>query len=111
MTRYTLPGSDHPAPAGVQCIGACDPAERFDIVVILRRQQAAAFHDLVDRLAARDPSAQPISRDEYERRFGASPEDVQRVERFAAAHGLKVVRADPAARRVVHARVLDEHAL
>lgn len=101
MTRHSQAGSDQSIPVGAKCVGACDPAERFDIVVVLRRQQAAAFHNLVDRLAARDPSAQPVSREEYEQRFGAAPDDVQRVERFAAAHGLTVVQADPASRRVV----------
>lgn len=101
MTRHSPTGSDQPAPAGATCVGACDPAERFDVVVVLRRQQAASFHQLVDRLTARDPSAQPVSREEYEQRFGAAPADVERVERFAAAHGLSVVKADRAARRVV----------
>ncbi|TDV13991.1 S53 family peptidase [Paraburkholderia caballeronis] len=101
MTRHPVTGSNHPAPAGAQCIGACDPAERFDVVLILRRQAGDAFRDLVDRLAAGDRSAQPVSRDEYERRFGASADDVARVAQFAQAHGLSVAHADPAARRVV----------
>jgi kumamolisin len=102
MTRHQpVAGSDHPAPAGAQCVGACDPAEHFNVVLILRRQASAQFHELVDRLAANDPAAKPVSRAEYERRFGASADDVKRVEKFAAAHGLTVAHADPAARRVV----------
>jgi kumamolisin len=102
MTRHLpVAGSEHPAPAGAQCVGACDPAEHFDIVLILRRQSAAEFHELVDRLAANDPAAQPLSREDYERRFGASADDIKRVEQFATTHGLTVARADAAARRVV----------
>ncbi|RAR67978.1 kumamolisin [Paraburkholderia unamae] len=102
MTRQQpVAGSDHPTPAGAQCVGACDPAEHFDIVLILRRQALTEFHDLVDKLAANDPAAQPLSREEYERRFGASAEDIKRVAQFANAHGLTVVHADAAARRVV----------
>lgn len=109
MTRHSPTASDQPAPADAKCVGACDPAERFDIVVVLRRQQAAAFHALVDRLTARDPSAQPVSREQYEQRFGAAPEDVERVERFAAAHGLTVVKADRAAHRVVLAGTVQQY--
>jgi len=102
MTRHLpVAGSEHPAPAGAQCVGACDPAEHFSIVMILRRQASAEFHELVDRLTANDPAAQPLSREDYERRFGASADDIKRVEQFASTHGLTVVHADAAARRVV----------
>jgi len=102
MSRHPpVAGSEHPAPTGAQCVGACDPAEHFDIVLILRRQASAEFHELVDRLTANDPAAQPLSREDYERRFGASAADIERVEQFAGAHGLTVARADASARRVV----------
>jgi len=101
MKKQAVQGSNHPAPTGAQCIGACDPTERFDVVLILRRQDHGTFSDLVERIVAGDPSAQPVSRDEYEQRFGASADDVARVTQFANANGLAVVRAEPAARRVV----------
>lgn len=101
MTRHPVANSNHPKPSGAQCVGSCDPAEHFDIVLILRRQAPEEFHQLVERLAANEPGAKPISREEYEQRFGASVEDVKRVEQFASTHGLKVAHADPASRRVV----------
>lgn len=101
MMRRPLAGSNHPAPAGIKCVGACDPTERFEIVVILRRQDGAAFRDLVERIEAGDATAEPVSREAYEQRFGASADDMRRVERFAASNGLTIVRTDPAARRVV----------
>lgn len=109
MMRRPLAGSNPPAPAGVRCVGACDPAERFEIVVMLRRQNGAAFRDLVERLEAGDASAQPVSREEFERRFGASAIDVQRVERFAASHGLTVVSTDLAARRMVLSGTVEQY--
>ncbi len=109
MVKHPVAGSEHPAPAGARCVGKCDPGERFEVVLVLRRQAAAAFHDLVDRLAAGDPSAHPVSREEYERRFGASPQDVQRVSTFAKAHGLKVVHTDPNARRVVLSGTVEQY--
>ncbi|WP_310630174.1 S53 family peptidase, partial [Paraburkholderia sp.] len=101
MTRHPVAGSDHPAPTGAQCVGACDPAEHFDIVLILRRQAQAAFNELVDKIASGAAGAQPVSRADYEKRFGAAQADIQRVETFAKAHGLSVVSADSGARRVV----------
>ncbi|MEM5325896.1 S53 family peptidase [Paraburkholderia sp. JHI2823] len=102
MSRHPpVAGSDHPAPAGAQCVGACDPEEHFDIVVILRRQASAEFHELVNRLTRNDPGAQPLSREDYERRFGASAADIARVEQFASAHALTVARTDASSRRVV----------
>lgn len=101
MNRHPVKGSNHPAPAGARCVGACDPGERFEVVLILRRQDPGAFDQLVERLAAGDPSAAPLSRGEYEQRFGASADDLARVTQFAKAHGLTIVRAEPDARRVV----------
>ena len=105
MTRrpasHPIAGSEHPVPAGAQCVGACDPTEHFNVVVILRRQAEPAFRELVERIASGAPGAQPISREQYEQRFGADAADIGRVEAFAKAHGLAVVKADPGARRVV----------
>ncbi|HEY1609072.1 MAG TPA: S53 family peptidase [Paraburkholderia sp.] len=101
MIRHPVKGSSHPAPTGAQCVGTCDANERFDIVLMLRRQNPDAFRDLVDGISAGDASAQPVSRDEYEARFGASADDIARVVQFANHHGLKVMRTEPAERRVV----------
>ncbi|WP_233869919.1 S53 family peptidase [Paraburkholderia adhaesiva] len=109
MTRRPLAGSNHPAPANAKCVGACDPAERFEIVVMLRRQNGDGFRDLVERLESGDASAQPVSREEFERHFGASVADVQCVERFAASHGLTVVSTDPAARRIVLSGTVEQY--
>jgi len=94
-------GSEHPVPAGAQCVGACDPTEHFDVVVILRRQAEPAFRELVERIASGAPGAHPISREQYEQRFGADAADIARVAAFAKTHGLAVVQTDPGARRVV----------
>jgi kumamolisin len=109
MNRRPVMGSNHSAPTGAQCVGACDPAERFEVVVILRRRDADAFHDLVERLAAGEASAAPLSRDEYEQRFGASADDLARVEQFANAHGLSIVRKEPAERRVVLSGTVEQY--
>lgn len=109
MANRPVAGSEHPAPADARCVGTCDPGERFEVVVLVRRQSGEAFRELVDKLAAGDPAAQPISRDEYEKRFGASPDDIRRVSDFARAHGLSVVREEPGARRVVLSGTVEQY--
>ncbi|WP_028220497.1 S53 family peptidase [Paraburkholderia oxyphila] len=101
MIRRPVAGSEHPVPTGAQCVGACDPTEHFNVVVIVRRQAEPAFRELVERIASGAPGAHPISREQYDQRFGADAADIARVEAFAKAHGLAVVKADPSARRVV----------
>ena len=99
----------HPAAKGAtpataihaRALGACDPAERFEVVLMLRRADEAGFRSLVSRLEAGDPDARPVSRDEYEQRHGTAAQDVQQVLEFARAHGLRVVHQDPRSRRVV----------
>lgn len=100
-TAHPIAGSEHPVPSGAQCVGACDPTEHFDVVVIVRRRAEPAFRELVERIASGAPGAHPISREQYDQRFGADAADIARVAAFAKAHGLAVVKADAAARRVV----------
>ena len=58
------------------------------------------------RLRARTPLPQfageaPISHEEYEKSYGATPEDIAKVEAFAKAHGLTVVEASSSRRSVI----------
>ena len=109
MTRHPQTGNSSTAQEAVRAVGACDPAERFEVVVIVRRQDEAGFRDLLKRMEAGDASAQPLSREDYLRRFSASSDDVQRIERFAAAHGIAVARVDAAARRVVLSGTVEQY--
>lgn len=112
MTRHSATSNGHSqsaAPSAAEyaaapapkCVGACDPAERFDVVLILRRQNAPEFDTLVRQLTSGDPAAKPLTRAEYDRRFGASAADFASVKQFAAAHGFTVVSTDPLTRQVV----------
>jgi kumamolisin len=101
MGKHPLPGSERAVTEGSKVVGQCDPAEKIEAVVMLRRQDEQQFEQLVRRIASGAPGATPISRDELEKRFGASPADVAKLNAFAAQHGLDVVREDAAARTVV----------
>ncbi|WP_233805764.1 S53 family peptidase [Paraburkholderia sp. HP33-1] len=101
VTKHPLPGSERQVEQGTKVIGQCDPAERIEVFVMLRRQQQAQFDALMSRIEAGDPSVKPLSRETLAKDFGALPDDIAKVRAFAAAHGLAVVREDPAARSVV----------
>ena len=97
MAKHPLAGSDRAVPAGSKVVGSCNPAETIEVVVMLRRQGEAQFQALMKKIEAGNPEAQPVSREEFAKQFGAAPDDVAKLKAFAAQHGLTVVRADPAA--------------
>ena len=99
MAKQPVSGSDKLHPEGATCVGACNPAEEIEVVVMLRRQDENGFRQLMAKIDAGEGT--PVPRDEFEKRFGASQEDVAKVEKFAAQYGLTVVRADPGSRSVV----------
>ncbi|MBC8751344.1 kumamolisin [Paraburkholderia sp. WC7.3g] len=101
VTKHALPGSERKVEQGTKVIGQCDPAERIEVFVILRRQQQAQFDALMKRIAAGDASVKPLSREALAQDYGAAPEDIGKVRAFAAAHGLTVAREDSAARSVL----------
>ncbi len=100
-TKHPLPGSERTVEQGSKLIGDCDPSEKIEVFVMLRRQRQAQFDALMSRIEAGDPNVEPLSRDTLAKDYGASPDDIAKVKAFAAAHGLTVVRADPAARSVL----------
>lgn len=101
VNKHPLPGSERTVEQGSKVVGQCDPAERIEVFVMLRRQQQAQFDALMSKIEAGDPSVKPLSRETLAKDYGAAPDDIAKVKAFAAAHGLTVVREDPAARTVL----------
>ena len=101
LPTHPLPGSDKSQPEGARCLGACNPDEKIEVVVMLRRQNEDAFRQLMEKITAGAADAVPVSREEFGKRFGASEGDVAKIEAFAKARGLDVVRADAGSRSVV----------
>jgi kumamolisin len=102
MTKQPVSGSsDKIHPEGAKCIGACDPGEQIEVIVMLRRKDEAGFKQMMDRINAGEAPAQAVSREEFDKRFAASDEDVEKVKAFARQYGLTVVRAETETRSVV----------
>ena len=101
MAKHPLQGSERAVAEGSKLIGQCDPAERIEVHVVLRRHAQAQFDALLGKIEAGDPSVKPLSREAFAKEFGAAAEDIAKVKAFAAQSGLTVERENPAARTVV----------
>jgi kumamolisin len=69
--------------------------------VLLRRRNADVLKERVTKLANREGAGGHLSREEFDRQFGADSADIAAVKGFAAAHGLSVVQEDAGRRTVV----------
>jgi kumamolisin len=99
MTIHPLKGSERQLVPGARAIGKADPSERLEVSVLLRRGNADNFAQRVRNIG--HPKAAHMSREDFERQFGASNEDMAEVEKFAATHGLSVVQKHAGRRTVV----------
>ncbi len=100
MPSVLLPGSERHAAAGSRLVGPMPPSDRFEISLLVRRNDHAGFAARVATLAGgRGPGA-PMSRAEFARAHGAAETDLAAVRRFAAAQGLIVVAEHPDRRTV-----------
>jgi len=77
--RVPLHGSERRVLVSAQPVGTPDPSDWVDVTVVLRRRAA------LPRIGS-----EVLSREEFGKRYGASPEDVAAVEKLAAANDLTV---------------------
>src|SRR5579883_290485 len=89
--RVLLKGSERRPLPDSQVVGSPDPSALITVTVLVRRRDS--------RLPA--PGSEPLTRDEFARRFGATPADIAAVEAFASEYDLTVVQTDAARRSVV----------
>jgi kumamolisin len=92
MAQHPLKGSERQPLPGAKSVGKADPAEGLEVSVLLRRRSGAALTEHVKMLANREKGGDHLSREEFERQFGADNADMAAVKRFAGAHGLAVVQ-------------------
>jgi kumamolisin len=75
------------------------PAGDFLVRVMVRPQKARPSLEELGRQKTRDRKY--LTRDEHDKLYGANPEDLKKVEAFAAKHGLTVVSSNAAQRTVL----------
>jgi len=101
MAHRPLRGSERAPMPGASSTGKADPKERFEVTMLLKRQSSDVLGDRVARLARGERSDQPMTREDFARQFGAHPEHLAAIRKFAGAYGLTVEREHAARRTVV----------
>ena len=99
MAYVPLKGSERTAVAGATQLGPCNPAERFEVTVVLRRRAAEEFATRVQGLGS--GHGPYLSREDFAKTHGASAEDLAAVRDFAQGQGLAVVQESPERRTLV----------
>jgi kumamolisin len=100
LATVSLKGSERHAVPGARKIAPADPSERFEVTVLVRRQEREQLASRVANLCAGE-SAPHMSREEFARHHGAAEADLAAVRRFAASHKLAVVQEHAARRSVI----------
>jgi hypothetical protein len=101
MSTNILIGSHREPLPGARAVGKSNPAERLEVTVLVRRQNADAFKAKVAGLAAGERSAGHMKHADLAKEFGAAPADMAAVTTFAKRHDLAVVQEDASRRAVV----------
>jgi len=89
-----------PAP-GAKLIGPADPTESFSATILLRRRPDGPPVPGAKELLASRKRQPSMSEDEFAAKYGAAPEDVEKVTQFVKAHGLTILQSHLARRTVV----------
>jgi kumamolisin len=96
-----LPGSQVDPVPGARLIGPVHPDERIEVTVRVRPRAALPATIKARTTQAGPPEARDyLTREQLAADHGAAPEDIAKVEAFAASHNLKVAHASPARRSV-----------
>lgn len=99
--RIRLVGSERSPMAGAREVGPANPDERIEVSVRLRSRAEKNPPLTVEALARRLEKRKLLTRDQLEKRHGADPASIRKIEAFAREHGLSVVEASAARRTVV----------
>lgn len=90
-----IPGSERMPIAGATVTGPCDPHEQVRATIVLRSRKPKPDQETLEQVVARGGR---LTRAQLAARYGADPQDVKQVERFARASGLTVSEVNWGAR-------------
>jgi kumamolisin len=97
-----LPGSERVALPSARVSGPLDPNERISVTVVLHPRQSRKDSSIVSEFGARLPEKRSyLTREDFDVTYGASREDMAKVEAFAQEFALDIVEESPARRSVV----------
>src|SRR5258707_1841510 len=94
-----LPGSDrHPVP-GAHALSMTNANDWIELTVRVRRKAPLPSADDLGKLPPGDRKT--LTREQFAKAYGATPEDIVKVADFAKHHGLALIRSDPAGCSVI----------
>lgn len=93
--RTATPPAHRHQPPGARYLGRHAPDASLDVTLVLRRRSPLGTMP--------PPSSRATRHADFEARYGADPDDVDRVRSFGRQHGLQELASEPG-RRVVHLR-------
>ena len=92
--RVALPKSHKNPLKGATLIGAVNPDQAIEVTIRIRPRTSTPA---AEKARA---SGKPLTRSQFEELFGADPADIARLEDFAHLHGLTVLQASAAERKL-----------
>jgi kumamolisin len=99
--KIPLAGSDRAALPGFRPVRAANPSAIIDVSVVLRPRSDDDRSKSVTEMSSQLPQERHyLTREQYAEAHGADSADINKIARFAARHGLRVVDTDAAARTV-----------
>src|SRR5271157_526681 len=97
-----LEGSERRPARNAKFLGPADAKEQFSVTIILRRRSDGPPLPNMSSFGLTAPSQRRrMPEDEFASKYGAAPDDIDRVTKFANEHGLTVVESNAARRSVV----------
>jgi kumamolisin len=97
-----LPGSERKPGANARLLGPADKNESFKVTIVLRRRPDGPPVPDFDHYRVTPPAQRRrLPAEEFARKYGADPADIERVEEFVRSHGLAVVETHAARRTVI----------
>lgn len=94
--RSSIPGSEQHLRAGERWIGLANADHEFTATILIRRPPGSKNLDQ-ELLSG---NYKPLSREDAEAQLSATPDDMKVVSDFAKQHGLEILDADRAKRRL-----------
>lgn len=96
-SHVPIHGSEFVPVAGANVVAAADPHEQITITIVVRARRPAPELHSDETLANLLPrERRHLSREEFEARHGAHPDDLAKIESFARAHGFQIVETSAA---------------
>lgn len=97
-----LNGSERLRAPNATIIGPTDANQKLEVSIVLRRRRDGSQVPDFEYFAKTQPKDRPqLSEEEFAAKYGAAPDDVNRVTEFAQSHGLTIVESNAARRSVI----------